>query len=140
MFAYPVEVMADVYISRVGGFSYELSGREIGINAKALEVNTSIIANETYARLRFFDEKPYPFFFRRRFRIVGLEENMEGYELSPNGEVVLPAELEDEFGDVVGREVVVNTVESFRIDDDREIIRNIFRLSGICLGGREGGN
>ena len=93
MFAYPMEVVADVYVSKIGGFSCELSKGEIGINAKAWEVNTSIIANETYAKLRFFDERPYPYFFGRSFRIIGLEENMEGYEFSHNGEVVMSAEL-----------------------------------------------
>ena len=133
MFAYPMEVVSDIYLSKIGGFSCELSKREIGINAKAIEMNTSIIANETYAKLKFFDEKPYPYFFRRSFRIIALEENMEGYEFSPNGEVVLPAELEDE--GVVGKEVMINTVESFRIDGDYgTVIRKIFDRAGICLG------
>ncbi len=137
MFAYPMEVVSDIYLSKIGGFSCELSKNEIGINAKALEVNTSIIANETYARLRFFDEKPYPYFFRRSFRIIGLEENMEGYELSSNGEVVLSAELEDDFKNIVGRDVMINTVESFRIDYDyRKVIKKIFDYAGICLEDR----
>ncbi len=136
MFAYPMEVISDIYLSKIGGFSYELSKKEIGINAKALEVNTSIIASETYAKLRFFDERPYPYFFKRSFKIVGLEENMEGYEFSPNGEVVLPADLEDE--NVVGKNVMINTVESFRIDYDyRNVIKKILGYAGICLEDRE---
>jgi len=138
MFAYPMEVISDIYLSKIGGFSCELSKKEIGINAKALEVNTSIIANETYAKLRFFDEKPYPYFFRRSFRIVGLEENMEGYEFSSNGEVVLSAELEEEFKNIVGKEVMINTVESFRIDYDyRNVINRILNYAGICLEDRQ---
>ena len=136
MYTYPIEVVSDIYVSRIGGFSYELGKREIGINSKALEINTSIIANETYAKLRFFDEKPYPYFFRRSFRIVGLEENMEGYEYSPNGEVVLPADFEDE--NVLGREVMINTVESFRIDNDYgTVIRKLLDYARLCLGDRE---
>jgi len=135
MYPYPMEVVSDIYVSKIGGFSCELGSREIGINSKALEINTSIIANETYAKLRFFDEKPYPYFFRRSFRIVGLEENMEGYEYSLNGEVVLPADFEDE--NVVGREVMINTVESFRIDNDYgTVIKKIFNYAGVCLGDR----
>jgi len=138
MFAYPMEVISDIYLSKIGGFSCELSKKEIGINAKALEVNTYIIANETYAKLRFFDEKPYPYFFRRSFRIVGLEENMEGYEFSSNGEVVLSAELEEEFKNIVGKEVMINTVESFRIDYDyRNVINRILNYAGICLEDRQ---
>jgi len=137
MFAYPIEVIADVYVSKIGGFSYELGEREIGINAKALEVNTSIIANETYARLKFFDEKPHPYFFKRTFKIIGLEENMEGYEFSPNGEVVLPAELKREFGRFIGKDVIINTVESFRIDYDyQRVIKSIFSNVGLCLESR----
>jgi len=137
MFAYPIEVVTDVYVSKIGGFSCELSKREIGINAKALEVNTSIIANETYAKLRFFDEKSYPYFFKRSFKIIGLEENMEGYEFSPNGEVVLSAELKKEFKRFIGKEVIINTVESFRIDYDyQKVIKTIFSHVGLCSEGR----
>ena len=137
MFAYPMEVIADVYLSKIGGFSHELSKKEIGINAKALEVNTSIIANETYAKLRFLDEKPYPYFFKRSFRIIGLEENMEGYEFSPNGEVVLSVELKKKFERFIGKDVIINTVESFRIDYDyQKVIKTIFDHVGICSESR----
>ncbi len=133
MFAYPMEVVSDIYVSKVGGFSCELDKNEIGINAKALEVNTSIIANETYAKLRFFGERAYPYFFKRSFRIVGLEENMEGYEFSPNGEVVLPSEFEDE--SVLGKDVIINTVESFRIDQDYETVINAIFRHALCSEG-----
>ncbi len=118
MFLYPKEIIADIYLSKIGGFSSELDKKEIGINAKALEVNTSIIADETHARLKFFDEKATPFFLRRMYRIVGLEEHMDGYEESSNGEVILSAELEEEFERYRGKDVIINTVESFRIDGD----------------------
>lgn len=115
MFRYPVEIIAEIYLTKVGGYSYELGRNEIGINAKALEVNTSIIANETVATLRRFNEVR-PHFLRRRFVVVGIEENMECYELSANGEVVLPEDMEGKIG--VGEEVLLNTVEAFRIDGD----------------------
>ncbi len=116
-FLYPREVIADMYVSRVGGFSSELDKKEIGINVLALSANTSIIANETEARLRFFDEKPRPYFLKRRYKIVGLEEHMDGYNASLNGEVVF-SENFDGSSDVRGRAVIINTVESFRIDND----------------------
>ncbi|AEA47456.1 hypothetical protein [Archaeoglobus veneficus] len=116
MYLYPKEILADTYVSKVGGFSSELDEREIGINALALSMNTSIIANETEARLRFFDDRPLPYFLRRSYRIVGLEENMDGFEASPNGEVVFSEKCE--LRDVEGRDVIINTVESFRIDGD----------------------
>ena len=127
MFLYPREIIADTYLSRIGGFSSELDRREIGINAKAIEVNTSIIADETHARLKFFDEKPVPFFLKRTYRVVGLEEHMDGYEESSNGEVILSAELEEEFEEYVGKNVIINTVESFRIDGDYSAVVNALR-------------
>ncbi|RLI79319.1 hypothetical protein DRP05_04455 [Archaeoglobales archaeon] len=126
MYLYPKEIVSDIYVSRLGGFSYEMDRNEIGINAKAIEVNTSIIANETFAKLKFFNEcKPY--FLRETFKIVGIEEYMDCYELSKNGEVVLSEELEDKFGKNEGKEVIINTVESFRIDGDYTKIIKAFR-------------
>lgn len=111
-----MEVISDTYLSKIGGFSYELDRREIGINAKALELNTSIIPSETIATLRTFGDKR-PYFFRKRFVVVAVEENMDCYGMTANGEVVLPEEMRDEKMRV-GEEVIVNTVESFRIDGD----------------------
>ncbi|HID43373.1 MAG TPA: hypothetical protein EYP30_06330 [Archaeoglobaceae archaeon] len=125
MFLYPQEIIADIYVSRIGGFSPELEKREAGINSKAIEMNTSIIADETYARLKFLDEKPYPFFLKKKYRIVGLEENMEGYEESSNGEVVLSYDLKDELEQKVGSEVIINTVETFRLGDETSAIEKI---------------
>ncbi len=118
MFPYPKEIIADTYLSKVGGFSSELENSEIGINAKALEINTSIISNETRASIKFLDDRVIPYFLRRRYTVIGLEEYMEGYEYSRQGEVVFSTELRKEFSEKLGREVIINTVESFRIDGD----------------------
>ncbi|RUM32747.1 MAG: hypothetical protein DSY33_06245 [Archaeoglobus sp.] len=115
MYLYPVEVVADMYVSRVGGCSPELDRGEIGINANAISSNTSLIAGESMARLRFFNSNR-PFFLRKRYRIIGLEEHMEGYGLSKNGEVVF-SELEYR-SEFEGKEVIINAVEDFRIGDD----------------------
>ncbi len=122
MYAYPLEVISDMYVSKVGGYSPELEEGEIGINANALSMNTSLIAGETVARIRFFD-KAYPFFLRKTYRIVGLEEHNEGYEFSENGEVVFSEEEYRE--EYAGREVIINAVEDFRIGDKTEIFRII---------------
>jgi len=125
MYRYPVEVISDTYLSKVGGFSYELDRKEIGINAKALEVNTSIIPNETFATLRTFDDRR-PYFFKNRFIVVPIEENMDCYEMTANGEVVLPDDMKDKMRVKVGEDVIVNTVESFRIDGDyRNVVKAI---------------
>jgi len=116
MFRYPVEVIADTYLSKVGGYSYELDRGEIGINARALELKTSIIANETLATLRKLEGDRRPYLLRRKFVVVGIEETMDCYEMTANGEVVLPEEMEGSIE--VGEEVIVNTVEFFRIDGD----------------------
>ncbi len=117
MYRYPVEVISDVYLSRIGGFSYELEKNELGINAKAIEVNTSLIPNETYVTLKFFGETR-PYFMRERFIVVGVEENMDCYEMTKNGEVVLPEELAERYADRMGEEVLINAVEFFRMDGD----------------------
>jgi hypothetical protein len=118
MYLYPKEIIADTYLSRVGGFSSELENSEIGINAKALEVNTSIISNETKASIKFLDDRIIPYFFRRKYTVIGLEEYMEGYEYSQQGEVVFSTDLRKEFSEKLGKEIILNTVESFRIDGD----------------------
>lgn len=116
MYRYPIEVISDTYLSRVGGFSYELGEREVGINAKAIELKTSLIPNETIVTLRFLDRKAKPYFFRRRFLIVGIEEHMDSYEMTSNGELVLPESFKEEAE--IGREVIINAVEFFRVDRD----------------------
>lgn len=116
MYRYPLEIISDIYLSKVGGYSYELGEREIGINAKALEMNTSLIPNETLVTIRLFKGKIRPYFFKMRFLIVGIEDNMDCYELTKNGEVVLSESLGETVE--VGSEVIINAVESFRIDGD----------------------
>ncbi len=129
MFKYPVEVLSDVYLSKIGGFSPEIDINEIGINSKALSMNTSIIANETVAVLRILDRKGKPYFLDKRFLIIGIEEWMDCYELSSNGEVVLSSELEDDFSKFLGRGIIINTIESFRIGRDYgRIIKILMRF------------
>ena len=113
MYAYPIEVLAETYVSKLGGFAEEVGRRELGINEEALHLNTSIIVGETEARIKILDEKNPPYFLRKSFRVVGLPPS-----LSPNGEVVLPEGLRDKYERFVGKDVVLNTVESFRIDGD----------------------
>ncbi|MEM4495786.1 MAG: hypothetical protein QXM06_00625 [Archaeoglobaceae archaeon] len=116
MYRYPLEIVSDIYLSKVGGYSYELDEKEVGINAKALEMNTSLIPNETFVTIRLFRGKIKPYFFKRRFLIVGVEENMDCYELTKNGEVVLSESLGETVE--VGEEVIINAVEFFRVDGD----------------------
>lgn len=130
MFDYPMEIATDLYVSKVGGFSSELDRNEVGINIDAIYSNTSIIANETYAKIRFLGEKARPFLFRKSYLIVGLEPNMEGYEFSRNGEVVLPESMGD--FNLIGREVVINTVETFMRFDLYSVVRR-------CLESQRGG-
>lgn len=130
MFDYPIEIATDLYVSKVGGFSPELDRNEIGINIDAIYSNTSIIANETYAKIRFLGERAKPYFFRRSYLVVGLEPNMEGYECSQNGEVVLPESMM-EYG-LIGKEVIINTVETFMKFDIYSVVRK-------CLESRKEG-
>ncbi len=112
MFRYPVEIISDVYLSKIGGFSSELNENEIGINLEALATNTSIIANETTAVLEILDKKSRkPYFLKKKFLIVGVDKWMRCYELSRNGEVVMSSELEEEYYRFLGRDVLINTVK-----------------------------
>ena len=121
MFDYPMEIATDLYVSKVGGFSPELERNEIGININAIYSNTSIIANETYAKIRFLGKTVRPYFFRKNYLIIGLEPNMEGYELSKNGEVVLPENMKEY--DLIGREIIINIVETFMKFDIYSVVR-----------------
>ncbi|MCQ4153405.1 MAG: hypothetical protein NOM71_03990 [Archaeoglobi archaeon] len=125
MYRYPVEVISDIYVSRIGGYSYELEEDELGINSGAIAMRTSLIPKETFVTLGFLDRKMKPYFFRRRFLVVGIEENMESYEKTKNGEVVLSDELEEKVE--VGKEVIINSVEFFRIDKDLSAILEAFK-------------
>ncbi|MEM2023011.1 MAG: hypothetical protein QXI31_04965, partial [Archaeoglobaceae archaeon] len=75
-----------------------------------------LIPNETFVTIRLFRGKIKPYFFKRRFLIVGVEENMDCYELTKNGEVVLSESLGETVE--VGEEVIINAVEFFRVDGD----------------------
>lgn len=118
MYPYPKEVVADIYVSKLGGFSEEIGEKEIGINNRAIEMNTSLIADESKIRLRFFDSRERPYFLKRSFRVVGIGENSTAYSLSRMGEVVLGREHQEVLREKVGSAVMLNAVESFRIDGD----------------------
>ncbi len=123
MYPFPKEILADTYISKLGGFSLELGKNEIGINEKALEVNTSIIAGETRVRLKFFDRKERPYFLRKEFKVVSLSPFDSACELSKMGEIVMGEEHRENLKQEVGRSVVINSVEAFRIDGDYSSMR-----------------
>ncbi len=118
MYPYPREIIADTYLSKLGGFSREIGKNEIGINEKAIEINTSLIMDETKVRLKFFDIKQKPFFLRKSFKIVGIERGSEAIKLSMEGEVVMGEEYKKELDKHVGKFLLINAVESFRIDGD----------------------
>jgi len=130
MFLYPQQVVAEMYVSRLGGFSNELNKDEAGINIRAIQENTTIIADETIARLKFMEEGSKPFFFRQKYLIVALDEQMEGYEKSLNGELILSSDLRDNFGRKIGSEVIINTIETFRFNEDdflRKMSEKLFK-------------
>jgi len=118
MYRYPKEVISDIYLSRVGGFSEELSKEEMGINVNAIYMNTSIIPDETFCRIRFFEERSRPFFLKRKFKIVGISEEMRAYKMTREGEVVFSDDMKELLKSKIGEAVIINTVESFRMDDD----------------------
>lgn len=118
MYPYPKEILGDTYLTKLGGFSEEIRKNEIGINEKAIEINTSLIQDESYVRLRFFEIRQKPFFLRKRFKIVGIPQEWNSFELSLNGEVVMAEEYREELKKLVGKYLLINAVEFFRIDGD----------------------
>ncbi len=123
MYLYPKEILADTYVSKLGGFSVELEKREIGINEKALEMNTSLIGGVTRVRLKFFERKEKPFFMRKEFTVIPLSSFDPGVEFSKHGEVVMADEHRENLREEVGKAVVINSVESFRLDGDYSSMR-----------------
>ncbi len=117
---YPLEVIPNQYLTKLGGFSHELDRYEVGINEVAIR-GTSLIPGETLVRLRVLGCNKVPFFFRRRFRVVGIKPGMSCYHLTLNGELVMSEDMRDEFGRFLGKEVIINAVES------------------VCFGGLGGG-
>ncbi|ADC66565.1 conserved hypothetical protein [Ferroglobus placidus DSM 10642] len=124
MYRYPREIISDIYLSKIGGFSEELGKGEMGINIKAIYANTSIIPEETFCRIRFFEERSKPYFLKKKFKIVGIEEDMESYEMTRDGEVVFSEDVKEELKNKVGEAVIINTVESFRFDGDYSSLIN----------------
>ena len=118
MYPYPKEILADMYVSKLGGFSSELEGDELGINEKALEINTSLIGGITKVRLKFFDRKDKPFFLRKEFTVVSLSTFDSAAKFSRRGEVVMGEAHRERLRDEVGKAVIMNSVESFRLDGD----------------------
>uniref|UniRef100_A0A7C3UH84 Uncharacterized protein n=1 Tax=Geoglobus ahangari TaxID=113653 RepID=A0A7C3UH84_9EURY len=118
MYPYPVEILGDTYLTKLGGFSEEIRKNEVGINEKAIEMNTSLIQDESYVRLRFFDIKQKPFFLRKSFKIVGIPQEWNSFELSLNGEIVMAEDYREELKELVGKHLLINAVEYFRIDGD----------------------
>jgi len=118
MYPYPREILADTYLSRLGGFNEEIGKREIGINSKAIELNTSLIVDETKVKLSFMDRKNKPYFLRGFFKVVAVEEHSSAYDLTKFGEVVLGEEHKEKYIRDVNKAVLINAVESFRLDGD----------------------
>ncbi len=123
MYPYPKEILADTYVSRLGGFSLELEKDEIGINEKALEINTSIIGRVTKVRLKFLDRKEKPYFLKKEFTVIPLSPINSASEISRLGEVVMGEEYREKLKEEVGKAVVINSVESFRMDGDYSSMR-----------------
>ncbi len=118
MYLYPKEILGDTYLTKLGGFSEEIGKNEVGINEKAIEMNTSLIQDESYVKLRFFEIKQKPFFLRKSFRIIGIPQEWNSFELSLNGEIVMAEDYREELKKQVGKHLLINAVESFRIDGD----------------------
>lgn len=61
---------------------------------------------------------------KKKFKIVGIEEDMESYEMTRDGEVVFSEDVKEELKNKVGEAVIINTVESFRFDGDYSSLIN----------------
>lgn len=118
MFRYPVEIIGDTYLSKLGGFSSILEYREVGINEKAIEMNTSLIPEVSEVKLKFLDSKDKPYFLKKSFKVVSIDVNSKESRLSCDGEIVLSEKHKENFRDYIGKYVILNSVESFRIDGD----------------------
>ena len=116
-----METLRHWYVTPFGGTSPELSVTEIGINRRALEVNTSLDPALDRVRIAIVGQSHRrPLFLDRFFEIVPLDERRpDALARSPDGEAVLP-----EGHQVVrraesprpGDEVLLNCVWSVRME------------------------
>jgi|SRR3990172_1751344 len=91
---YPFETLRHWYVSPFGGRTTELAEGQVGVNGEALEENTEIDAGRERVGVAVLGEarEARPYLIREHFVVVPLDASRpEALELSPRGEVVLPA-------------------------------------------------
>ena len=91
---YPLEMLRHVYLTPFGGFSPDLGGGEIGINASALERNTDLRPwRDTVTISKMAGRARIPFILKALFRVVPIDASMrDAWGKSRQGEAVLPHE------------------------------------------------
>lgn len=120
LYPYPVETLKHWYVTIIGGQSAELKPNQIGVNKKALAVNTDIVPYEDNVLVsKFENNRPKPLFTKEYFMVVPLDETSpDASSKSPKGELVLPV-LEKKKRDWlepprIGEPVILNNVLSQR--------------------------
>ncbi len=120
LYPYPVETLKHWYVTIVGGQSAELEPNQIGVNKKALAVNTDIVPYEDSVLVsKLENNRPKPLFAKEYFTVVPLDETSpDASSKSPIGELVLPV-LEKKKRDWleplrIGEPVILNNVLSQR--------------------------
>lgn len=120
LYPYPVETLKHWYVTIVGGQSAELKPNQIGVNKKALAVNTDIVPYEDSVLVsKLENNRPQPLFAKEYFTVVPLDETSpDASSKSPIGELVLPV-LEKQKRDwqeplKIGEPVILNNVLSQR--------------------------
>jgi len=91
---YPFETVRNWYVSPFGGWSEEIGEGQVGLRSEAVAVNLGMDVAQERVGVAVLGEGrgARPLFYQDRFEVVPLDESRpQARELSPNGEVVLPA-------------------------------------------------
>lgn len=91
---YPVETLRHWYVTPFGGHSEDLALGQVGINARALQANTTLVPEQDRVLISLLGRSTHhPLYTRDPFQVVALEpDRPEALTLSPQGEAVLPRE------------------------------------------------
>ncbi len=91
---YPFETLRHWYVTPFGGRSGELGPGQVGINAEALDQNTTLVPEQDRVLISLLGRSTRrPLYARDAFQVVALDVRLpDALQRSLHGEAVLPAE------------------------------------------------
>lgn len=133
---YPFETLRHWYVTPFGGRSEELAPGQVGINAKALNQNTTLVPEQDRVLISLLGRSTNrPLYARDPFQVVALDLNLpDALQRSRHGEAVLPAEhawdavRRPHLQPLEGEALLLNSVSSQVLGmDPRELLAEALR-------------